>query len=80
VKAPELKAALDPVVACSAGAACGGSGNAVALSPTLAAMGVPEEYGLGTLRLSLGRHSTEDEIDRAAKYIINAVKKLVSVP
>jgi len=68
-----LKAALDLKVACSAGAACHGSG----MSAVLKAMNTPEEFGRGTLRLSLGRHTTEDEVKRAGKIIIEEVKKLL---
>jgi cysteine desulfurase len=44
------------------------------MSDVLLAMGVPEEFGLGTLRLSLGRHTTESDVDTAAKHIIAAIK------
>ena len=43
------------------------------MSPVLEAMGVPSEYGLGTLRLSWGRHTTVDEIDRAVRAIGDVV-------
>jgi cysteine sulfinate desulfinase/cysteine desulfurase-like protein len=46
----------------------------VKMSDVLLAMGVPEEFGLGTLRLSLGRHTTESDVDTAAKHIIGAIK------
>mmetsp|Transcript_28085 Transcript_28085/g.36465 ORF Transcript_28085/g.36465 Transcript_28085/m.36465 type:complete len:496 (+) Transcript_28085:3-1490(+) len=69
-----LKPALDPKVACSAGAACHGSGKSI--SAVLQAMNVPEEYGFGTLRISLGRHTTEADIMRAGKAIKEEVLKL----
>lgn len=50
-------------VAASAGAAC--HSDHVAVSPVLKAMAVPLEYAVGTVRLSVGRTTTEDEIDRA---------------
>jgi cysteine desulfurase len=35
----------------------------VELSPVLAAMGVPEKVGMGAIRFSLGRQTTDAEID-----------------
>ena len=53
-----------PTVAASAGAAC--HSDRVEVSHVLAAMNVPEEYAMGTLRLTVGRFTTKDEIDRAS--------------
>lgn len=50
-------------VAASAGAAC--HSDRVEVSATLAAMGVPEEYAMGTIRFSTGRYTTVEEIDAA---------------
>lgn len=50
-------------VAASAGAAC--HSDRVEVSHVLAAMGVPEEYAMGTLRFSTGRYTTTEEIDAA---------------
>ena len=36
----------------------------------LKAMAVPHEYAIGTLRLSTGRHTTEEEVRTAAALII----------
>lgn len=44
------------------------------MSDVLAAMGVPEDFGFGTLRLSFGRHTTEKDIDTAVEHIITAIK------
>jgi cysteine desulfurase len=57
-------------IAASTGSACH-SGNHQP-SPVLTAMGVPAERGLGALRLSLGRWSTAEQIDRAAHHIVAA--------
>lgn len=57
-------------VAASTGSAC--HEGQVTLSPVLKAMGVPEELGRGAVRLTLGRYSTEDEIDRAADLLVKA--------
>jgi cysteine desulfurase len=54
-------------VAASAGAACHAGSDRP--SPVLTAMGLPRERAVAALRLSLGRWSTEDEVDRAADLI-----------
>jgi cysteine desulfurase len=56
----DILASLDGVAA-STGAAC--HADSVELSPVLAAMGVPPIVGMGAVRLSLGRMTTEAEID-----------------
>jgi cysteine desulfurase len=56
----DILAALDGVSA-STGAACHAA--SVELSPVLRAMGVPRVVGMGAVRLSLGRMTTEAEID-----------------
>ncbi len=73
VSVTDLMATLEGVAA-SAGAACHGAGGEP--SATLKAMGVPAHYALGTLRLSTGRPTTEEEIRAAAARIIAAVRKL----
>jgi cysteine desulfurase len=65
----ELLARL-PQLCASTGAACH-SGEA-RLSATLTAMGVDPELGRGCVRLSVGRYTTEDEVDRAAQYLVDA--------
>lgn len=65
----ELLAAV-PEVAASTGSAC--HEGQVQLSPVLAAMGVPPALGRGAVRLSVGRFSTEEEIDRAAERLVGA--------
>ena len=54
-----------PEVAASAGAAC--HSDRVELSATLQAIQIDENYGMGTMRLSTGRFTTEEEIDRAGE-------------
>ena len=61
-------------VAASAGAACHSEG--VEISHVLAAMAVPEEWASGTLRLSTGRMTAEEEIRRAVRAITDAVGTL----
>jgi len=61
-------------VAASAGAACHSDG--VTVSSVLKAMDVPLEYAMGTIRFSVGRFTTEKEIDQAIKDIVHVAKKL----
>ena len=57
-----------PEIAASTGSAC--HEGAITQSPVLCAMGVPPEIGKGAVRLSVGRFTTEEEIDRAADAMI----------
>ncbi|MCS7046298.1 MAG: cysteine desulfurase, partial [Gemmataceae bacterium] len=59
-----------PEVAASTGCAC--HEGQVTVSPVLAAMGVAPAVGRGAVRLTVGRFTTEDEIDRAAAALIRA--------
>jgi cysteine desulfurase len=63
-----------PEIAASTGSAC--HEGKVSLSPVLCAMGVPPEIGKGAVRLSVGRFTTEDEIDRAAEALVRAAENL----
>ena len=63
-----------PQVAASAGAAC--HTNSISVSATLAAMQLDKAFAMGTVRFSVGKYSTEEEIDQAAEAIIEAVKQL----
>ena len=60
-----------PGIAASTGSAC--HEGAVTMSPVLCAMGVRPEVGKGAVRLSVGRFTTDDEIDRAAELLLGAV-------
>ncbi len=57
-----------PDVAASTGSAC--HTGLVELSPVLAAMGMSQDTGAGAIRFSLGRTTTEQEIDSVAKQLI----------
>ncbi len=59
----ELLAALDGVAA-STGSAC--HEGRMEMSPVLQAMGLPPEIGLGAIRFSLGRTTTQAQIDEVA--------------
>lgn len=62
--------AAAPGVAASTGSACHAGNHAV--SGVLAAMGLTPEAAMGAVRLSLGRCTTESEIDAAALALIEA--------
>jgi len=61
-------------VAVSSGSAC----TSASLEPShvLKAMGVSEELGHSSIRFSLGRFNSEDEIDYAVEHVVSAVKEL----
>jgi cysteine desulfurase len=61
-------------VAASAGAAC--HSDTVEISHVLEAMKVPLEWAKGTLRFSVGRMTTAEEVDQAIEIVTRAVKKL----
>ncbi len=61
-----------PEIAASTGSAC--HEGLVTQSPVLCAMGVPPEVGRGALRLTVGRFTTEEEIERAAAILIRTVQ------
>ncbi|MCX7822372.1 MAG: cysteine desulfurase [Syntrophobacterales bacterium] len=62
-----------PNVAASAGAAC--HSHDVKISHVLEAMGVSPEVAMGTIRLSLGRFTTEEEVILASEEIVKALNK-----
>ena len=45
-------------------------------SPVLAAMGIPKDIALGAIRFSLGRPTTDGDIDEAATQIIDTVRAM----
>jgi cysteine desulfurase len=61
-----------PEIAASTGSAC--HEGKVTQSPVLCAMGVPPEVGRGALRLTVGRFTTDEEIDAAADVLVRAAK------
>ena len=66
----EILAQLEGVAA-STGSAC--HAGRVELSPVLKAMGVPPEVGMGAIRFSLGRGTTQEEIDAVADRLASVV-------
>ena len=79
IRSGELLANIGNVVACSAGSAChsssSGCQNSISYSSILKAMDVSPEYGIGTLRLSVGPDTTEKDVDDAADIIVQEAKR-----
>jgi len=61
-------------VAASAGSAC--SSGSLEASPILRAMNLPPDLAHGSVRFSLSRFTTDDEIDRGATIILECAAKL----
>lgn len=59
-----------PEIAASTGSAC--HEGSLSLSPVLEAMGIGPATGRGALRLSLGKPTTEAEVDRASEILVAA--------
>ncbi len=66
-----------PSVAASAGAAC--HSDRVEVSHVLAAMNVPEEHAMGTIRFSVGRFTWPEAIDRAIAEVNRVATSLTPV-
>lgn len=66
--------ALTPEVCASTGAAC--HSGVSHLSATLRALGISAEEGQGTVRMSLGWYTTEEDVDRAAQMLVKAWNSL----
>ena len=60
-------------IAVSAGSAC--TAGSTKISHVLAALGMPEALAVGTVRFSLGRDNTEEEIGRAVSILKALVEK-----
>eukprot|EP00929_Paragymnodinium_shiwhaense_P089428 TRINITY_DN49568_c0_g1_i2.p1 TRINITY_DN49568_c0_g1~~TRINITY_DN49568_c0_g1_i2.p1 ORF type:complete len:774 (-),score=170.81 TRINITY_DN49568_c0_g1_i2:101-2422(-) len=74
----EANTLLDEVsdrVAASAGAAC--HSDEVHMSHVLKAMGKSEDWAMGTCRFTVGRSSTNEEMDQAASIIAKTVLRLL---
>jgi cysteine desulfurase len=61
-------------IAASTGSACHEAGSSA--SAVILAMGVPDEEATGSVRLTLGRGNSQDDIDRAADELIKAWQRL----
>ncbi|HEY1417030.1 MAG TPA: cysteine desulfurase NifS, partial [Myxococcaceae bacterium] len=65
-----------PEVAASTGSACHEGGESA--SAVILAMGVPPDEALGSVRLTLGRSTTEEEVVRAADALARSWRLLSS--
>ncbi len=61
-----------PEVAASTGSAC--HSGEIALSPVLNAMGVPAEIGIGAIRFSLGRGTTQADVEEVLHQLSRALR------
>mgnify|MGYP005850334667 CR=1 FL=1 len=75
VDGEELLAAT-PEVAASTGSAC--HAGRTEPSGVLTAMGLPRERALGAVRLSLGKFTTADEVERAAEALAESWRRLAA--
>jgi len=66
--------AMVPQLCASTGAACHSGETTV--SSTLAAIGLPAEIARGTVRLSLGRGTSEQDVTQAAQWLVAAWQQL----
>jgi len=66
--------AATPEIASSTGSAC--HEGSTDPSPVLMAMGQTRAHGLGALRLTLGRWSTGDEVEQAARLLARTIDSL----
>jgi cysteine desulfurase len=74
IEANRILEAIGQEVAASAGAAC--HAHSIKISHVLKAMEVPMDWAKGTLRLTTGRMTTAQEVDRAAAVIVAAVRQI----
>ena len=77
VAANSLLTAMEGIAA-SSGAAC--HADTVDISSVLTAMQVPLEYAMGTIRFSVGKMTTTEEIDYAMDMVVRAVPDLRQQP
>ena len=61
-------------IAVSSGSAC--SSDSLQPSHVLIAMGIPAEFAHGTLRFSLGKYNTKEEIDYTIECLVEIISKL----
>ena len=70
----EALLAATPEIAASTGSACHDGDESA--SAVLLAMGIPAKAALGSIRLTLGRATTESAVDRAASALARAWRAL----
>jgi len=72
IRANDLLEEIGEQVAASAGSAC--HADEVKVSAVLQAIEAPLEWAMGTVRFSVGRGTTEEEVDRAVEVVSGAVR------
>ena len=77
LEANRILDAIGTEVAASAGAAC--HSGTVQISDVLKAMAVPLDWAMGTLRLTTGKMTTAEEVEKAARVICAAVQKMYAL-
>lgn len=75
VNASEMLARIPELCASASSAS---HGDTEAISPTLDAMGVNPDIANGTMRLSLGWYTSEEEIERAASVLLGAWEAMLA--
>ena len=58
----------------SAGSAC--SAGSTSLSHVIRAIEVPKKYAYGTIRFSMGKETTKEELDRTIRVLKNSIEVL----
>jgi len=76
IRADQMLENIKDDVAASAGAAC--HSDEIRVSHVLSAMSVPKPFDQGTLRLSVGKMTTENEILHSAHVIATHIAGLIS--
>lgn len=66
-----------PEIAASTGSAC--HSGVETMSPVLAAMGLELQRGLGAVRLSLGRQTSRQEVEKAAKLLVEQAAQMKGI-
>ncbi len=74
IEAEDLMLSLSTKVALSSGSACNSA--EVLPSHVLKAMGLSDEEALASIRISLGRKTTQAEVEEAAELIVESVQRL----
>ena len=76
---PDLVAALDSAGICvSTGSAC--HADSADVSPVLAAMKIPRSFALGSIRFSLSRYNTKEDIKELLNILPDTVERLRQKP
>jgi len=74
ITAHDLATAVNAQVIIATGSAC--HSGSTKISSVLQAMGIDEATGRSTVRLSVGKDSTPDEVRKAAFYLAQAIRKI----